>query len=39
MGNNDLWIVVSCLELRITLVSNNEKAFLKVNQVNVENWV
>ncbi|WP_420324222.1 PIN domain-containing protein [Legionella shakespearei] len=39
IGNNDLWIAAHCLELGITLVTNNEKEFSRVNKLKIENWV
>lgn len=39
IGNNDLWIAAHCLELDITLVTNNQKEFLRVKQLKIENWV
>jgi len=39
IGNNDLWIAAHCLELNITLVTNNEKEFSRVKNLKFENWV
>jgi tRNA(fMet)-specific endonuclease VapC len=39
IGNNDLWIAAHCLELDTTLVTNNEKEFSRVTNLNIENWV
>ncbi|KTD01219.1 type II toxin-antitoxin system tRNA(fMet)-specific endonuclease VapC [Legionella feeleii] len=39
IGNNDLWIAAHCLELGITLVTNNEKEFSRVDKLKIENWV
>lgn len=39
IGNNDLWIAAHCLELDITLVTNNEKEFSRIAKLRVENWV
>ena len=39
IGNNDLWIAAHCLELDITLVTNNVKEFRRVKELNIENWV
>lgn len=39
IGNNDLWIAAHCLELNITLVTNNEKEFSRVDELKIENWV
>ena len=39
IGNNDLWIAAHCLDLTITLVTNNEKEFSRVDKLKIENWV
>lgn len=39
IGNNDLWIAAHCLDLNMTLVTNNEKEFSRVNKLKIENWV
>lgn len=39
IGNNDLWIAAHCLDLGLTLVTNNEREFSRVQDLTVENWV
>ena len=39
IGNNDLWIAAHARSQDWTLVTNNEKEFLRVNGLRVENWV
>ena len=39
IGNNDLWIAAHALQLKLVLVTNNEKEFTRVKGLNVENWV
>ena len=39
IGNNDLWIAAHALALKITLVTNNERAFSRIEKLNVENWL
>jgi tRNA(fMet)-specific endonuclease VapC len=39
IGNNDLWIAAHSLELGITLITNNEKEFSRVDKLKIENWV
>lgn len=39
IGNNDLWIAAHCLELEITLVTNNEREFSRVTNLKIENWI
>jgi tRNA(fMet)-specific endonuclease VapC len=39
IGNNDLWIAAHARSQGWVLVTNNEKEFLRVNDLNVENWV
>lgn len=39
IGNNDLWIAAHCLDLEITLITNNEKEFSRVPDLKIENWV
>ena len=39
IGNNDLWIAAHARSLGWTLVTNNEKEFLRVEGLRVENWV
>lgn len=37
--NNDLWIAAHALSVGLTLVTNNEKEFLRVPGLILENWV
>lgn len=39
IGNNDLWIAAHALSLNTTLVTNNLKEFVRVEKLNVENWI
>ncbi len=39
IGNNDLWIAAHCLELGVTLVTNNLREFARVPNLTVVNWV
>lgn len=39
IGNNDLWLAAHALAEGWTLVTNNEREFLRVNKLKVENWV
>ena len=39
IGNNDLWIAAHARAQGWTLVTNNEKEFLRVEGLSVENWV
>lgn len=38
IGNNDLWIAAHALSLDVTLVTNNQKEFVCVKGLKVENW-
>jgi tRNA(fMet)-specific endonuclease VapC len=38
IGNNDLWIAAHAKSLGLTLVTNNEREFLRVEGLAVENW-
>jgi tRNA(fMet)-specific endonuclease VapC len=38
IGNNDLWIAAHTRALDKTLVTNNEREFLRVDVLRVENW-
>lgn len=38
IGNNDLWIAAHCLQLGLTLVTNNESEFRRVPDLPIENW-
>lgn len=39
IGGNDLWIAAHALALNLTLVTNNEREFRRIPELNVENWV
>lgn len=39
IGNNDLWIAAHARAEDWILVTNNEREFLRVKDLNVENWV
>jgi tRNA(fMet)-specific endonuclease VapC len=39
IGNNDLWIAAHARSQGWVLVTNNEKEFLRVNDLKIENWV
>ena len=38
IGNNDLWIAAHAMSLGLTVVTNNEREFQRVPDLNVENW-
>jgi tRNA(fMet)-specific endonuclease VapC len=38
IGNNDLWIASHCLQLGLTLVTNNEREFSRIPNLTIENW-
>jgi tRNA(fMet)-specific endonuclease VapC len=38
IGNNDLWIASHCLQLGLTLVTNNEREFRRIPNLAIENW-
>jgi tRNA(fMet)-specific endonuclease VapC len=38
IGNNDLWIAAHAKSLGLTLVTNNESEFRRVDDLNIENW-
>jgi tRNA(fMet)-specific endonuclease VapC len=38
IGNNDLWIAAHAKSLGLTLVTNNESEFQRVDGLKVENW-
>lgn len=38
IGNNDLWIAAHAKAAGLTLVTNNEREFLRVRGLKVENW-
>lgn len=39
IGSNDLFIAAHAKSLGLTLITNNEKEFSKVNGLKVENWI
>lgn len=39
IGGNDLFIAAHALSLNLTLVTNNEREFNRVNGLKIENWV
>jgi len=38
IGNNDLRIASHCLQLSLTLVTNNEHEFSRIPDLTIENW-
>ena len=38
VGNNDLWIASHCLQLGLTLVTNNDREFRRIPNLTIENW-
>ena len=38
IGNNDLWIAAHALAAKFTLVTNNEREFLRVPGLKLQNW-
>ena len=38
IGNNDLWIAAHAIAAGLTLVTNNEREFRRVQNLKVENW-
>jgi tRNA(fMet)-specific endonuclease VapC len=38
IGANDLWIAAHCLQLGLTLVTNNEREFRRIPNLPIENW-
>ena len=39
IGNNDLWIAAHALSLGVVLVTNNQREFIRVPGLKVQNWV
>jgi tRNA(fMet)-specific endonuclease VapC len=39
IGNNDLWIAAHAIASSLTLVTNNEKEFARIDGLAIENWV
>ena len=38
IGANDLWVASHCLQLGLTLVTNNEREFRRIPNLPIENW-
>jgi len=38
IGNNDIWIAAHAMALDFTLATNNDREFLRVTGLSVENW-
>lgn len=38
IGNNDLWIAAHAMAMNVTLATNNDREFLRVTGLSVENW-
>ncbi len=38
MGNSDLWIAAHAMAMDATLATNNDREFLRVTGLSVENW-
>jgi len=38
IGANDLWIASHCIQLGMTLVTNNEREFSRIPNLTIENW-
>ena len=38
IGNNDMWIAAHAMAMNVTLATNNEREFLRVTGLSVENW-
>ena len=38
IGANDLWIAAHCLQLGLTLITNNEREFRRIPNLPIENW-
>jgi tRNA(fMet)-specific endonuclease VapC len=38
IGSNDLWIAAHAMSLDVTLATNNDREFLRVTGLSVENW-
>ena len=38
IGNNDLWIAAHAMAMDVTLATNNDREFLRVTGLSVENW-
>ena len=38
IGNNDLWIAAHARSANLTLVTNNEREFGRIDKLRIENW-
>ena len=38
IGSNDLWIAAHAIALDVTLATNNDREFLRIAGLSVENW-
>lgn len=38
IGNNDIWIAAHAMSMGFTLATNNDREFLRVTGLSVENW-
>jgi tRNA(fMet)-specific endonuclease VapC len=38
IGNNDIWIAAHAMSIGVTLATNNDREFLRVAGLSVENW-
>ncbi|MDE2473898.1 MAG: type II toxin-antitoxin system VapC family toxin [Alphaproteobacteria bacterium] len=38
IGNNDLWIAAHAISADLTLVTNNEREFRRIDGLKIENW-
>lgn len=38
LGSNDLWIAAHAVEAKLILVTNNEREFVRVPNLTIENW-
>lgn len=39
IGNNDSWIAAHARSLGLTLVTNNEREFMRVPGLSIDNWI
>ncbi len=39
IGNNDLWIAAHARAMELVLITNNEREFVRVPGLAIENWV
>jgi len=39
IGNNDLWIAAHAKAMGLTLVTNNEREFRRIQGLKIQNWV